>query len=148
MEVKKKGSNRNNNAGKGFERTVMHMLRKIGFEHVVTTRSESRGRDAQGIDLMNKDELKNGRLPYNIQCKNMKERVPYYQLLRDLPCDTGAINVVFHKFTEKKAGGGFHAKGHYAILDMADFLQMAEMLETQRQTLLTIQKEQYEKSFD
>lgn len=133
-EVKKKGSSRNRNAGHKFERDVAKLLRDIGFEHVVSTRSESRGRDNQGIDLMNKDELVNGRLPYNIQCKSMAERVPYFQLLRDLPAGTGSINVVFHQFTEKR-GSKFHPKGHYAILNMEEFLKLIKELEYCKQNL-------------
>ena len=134
MEAKKRGTRRNNNAGQNFERSVMHLLRAAGFEHVVTTRSESRGRDGQGIDLMNKDELKHGRLPYNIQCKSLCEKAPYAVLLKGLPKGTGAVNVVFHKFTEKKPGGGFHPKGHYAILNMDDFIEMARELKELKAT--------------
>lgn len=127
-EVKKKtNGKRNRSVGHVFERTIANKMKEIGFPHVVTTRSESRGRDNQGIDLMNKDELVNGRLPYNIQCKSMTSRVPYAQLLRDLPADTGSINVVLHQFTEKK-GTQFYTKGHYAILDMNAFLDMAKRI--------------------
>lgn len=149
MEPKKRGSSRNRNAGHDFEKAIAKKLREeLGFVHVVTTRSESRGRDGQGIDLMNKDELVNGRLPYNIQCKNSCERVPYFQLLRGLPAGTGSINVVLHKFTEKKPGGRFDTKGYYAIMDMDDFMSMAQTIETQRQALETIKAEQHEKGIN
>lgn len=100
------------------------MLREAGFTHVVSTRSESRTRDGMGIDLMNTNEEKNGRLPYNIQCKNYARKVEYHDLLAGLPDDEGVINVVLHKFTEKKKGGNFHPKGHYAILNMEDFFYL------------------------
>lgn len=134
-QVKKPGGNRNRKAGHTFERDIVKLLRDIGFEHVVTTRSESRGRDAQGIDIMNKDELVNGRFPYNIQCKNMVSRVDYHALLKNLPDTPGTINVVLHKFTEKKKGGGFHPRGHYAIINMEDFLEMIKQLQLIKPTI-------------
>lgn len=147
MEPKKRGSSRNRNAGHDFEKAIAKKLREeLGFVHVVTTRSESRGRDGQGIDLMNKDELVNGRLPYNIQCKNSCERVPYFQLLRDLPAGTGSINVVLHKFTEKKPGGRFDTKGYYAIMDMDDFLLIAKNLEDNRKCIDALLNQLNEKS--
>lgn len=126
--MEKKKHNRNRHAGHQFERTIAERLRKLGFEHVVTSRSESVSRDGQGIDLMNRDEGTVGRLPYNIQCKNTISRVEYNKLLGSIPACPGIVNVVFHKFTERKAAGGFHAKGHYAILDMEDFLKIMEQL--------------------
>lgn len=132
MEHKKKKSNRNRNAGNGFERTIAEKLRTLGFVHVVTTRSESRSRDGQGIDLMNKDEDKVGRLPYNIQCKNMCSKVDYHKLLNSMPKVPNSINVVFHKFTEKR-GTTFHPKGQYAILNLDDFMQiMVQLLSLQK----------------
>jgi len=128
-EKKRKSGNRNKDAGHGFERFIAKRLRDIGFEHVVTTRSESRGRDAAGIDLMNKDELKNGRLPYNIQCKNTAKPVKYHDILVAMPDDSDAINVIIHKFTGKH-GEHFHPKGHYAILKMEDFLAIIKRLNT------------------
>lgn len=134
-EVKKKpGGNRNRGVGHSFERNVALKLREIGFPHVVTSRSESRNRDNDGIDLINKNELVNGRLPYNIQCKSMVGRVPYQKLLKELPTGTGAMNVVFHQFTEKR-GGQFYAVGHYAIVDMEEFLKMVKELEYCKQNL-------------
>jgi hypothetical protein len=134
IEKKKKtNGKRNRTAGHDFERQIAELLRDAGFEHVITTRQGSRLRDAEGIDMMNSDELKHGRLPYNIQCKNTNTGVNYVKLLASLPKEPGIANVIFHKFTEKKAGGAFHPRGHYAILDMHDFVQLiARILQLQK----------------
>lgn len=153
--VKKKRNNRT--AGHNYERKCAKELHAVGFPHVVTSRSESKTRDDQKIDLMNKDEGTNGRLPYNIQCKDSCEQVKYVDLLFSgtpkkvvvkktgetknirsmaMPRIEGVINVVFHRYTSKKGtfnvSGKFMAQEEFAILTKADFLKMVEELEALR----------------
>ncbi len=80
---KKRGVSRNKNAGHGYERDCRDIFRNLGFVHVTTSRAESRNRDNQKIDLINKDEEKNGRLPYNIQCKCTTVLVNYHEIFND-----------------------------------------------------------------
>jgi hypothetical protein len=124
----KRGSSRNRVAGHNYERTCKNLLIEAGFPHVVSTRSESRSRDADGIDLINKDEGINGRLPYNIQCKNYTTHLKYFEVLKRIPKIPGIINVIFHKLTtnkgKKNVSGQFIVQGHYAILYKEDFIQM------------------------
>lgn len=119
---------RNRNAGHSFELEMADAFRKAGFPHVVTSRSENRHRDAQKIDLVNKDELENGRLPYNIQCKNSVGKLSYQKLLSQLPKNEGIVNVLVHKQTEK-AVTRFITRDKFAILYLADFLTMVELLD-------------------
>lgn len=122
---KKTNGKRNRYAGHEFERSVVALLKEHGFLDVITTRSGSRHRDNQGIDIMNSEELKQGRLPFNIQCKNINGSVNYAKLLDSLPKDEGIVNVIFHKFTEVRGKAGlFHPRGHYAILNMHDFVRL------------------------
>ncbi len=114
---------RNRAAGHGWERLIVQTLRDIGFPHVVTSRSESRSRDNQKIDIVNKDELKNGRLPYNIQAKNMVGTVKYPITLSELPKDANIINVIFHRQT-KKNGNRFNHVDDFAILYLKDFIEL------------------------
>src|ERR1700744_2425012 len=79
-EKKQRGTNRNRDAGHGFERWIVKWFIKLGFPHVVTSRSESRSRDNDQIDVLNKDEYINGRLPYNVQGKCYSS-TPDYSLI-------------------------------------------------------------------
>lgn len=133
MAEKRTNGKRNRSAGHDFERRVAEILRAVGFPYVVTSRSESKSRDDKGIDLMNKEEGVHGRLPYNIQCKNVKGSVNYARILESIPKEPGIVNVVFHKFTEKRgAGVNFHPRGHFAILDMHDFIEMIAFIQTKK----------------
>lgn len=115
---------RNRTAGHSWERDVANTLRKIGFTHAVTSRSESRSRDDQKVDIINKDEATNGRLPYNIQAKCVKGHLKYAALLSELPKTPNVTNVVFHKQTTKSENGRFMETGKFVILNMDDFLEM------------------------
>lgn len=137
-----RGSSRNQNVGHQFERDMCNVLREIGFEHVCTTRIESKARDAQKVDIMNKNEYKNGRLPYNIQCKNlvmgMKGRnfaypdFKYPNILNAMPQDGPEINVIFHNMTEKQPSGKFKTVGQYAHVKLYDFVMMMKELKDLR----------------
>lgn len=117
---------RNRSAGHKWERQLAESFRLIGFPHVVTTRSESKSRDDQKIDLMNVDEGKNGRFPYNIQAKNSTISLKYMKILSEMPKGEG-LNVIIHNQT-KKQGTRFITQGQYAILSLEDFMYMVKMI--------------------
>jgi len=129
MAKGKTNGNRNRSAGHNLEKLVARLLREAGFPHVVTCRSENQRRDGQGIDLMNTDEITNGRLPYNIQCKNATERPKYDQLLKEMPQLKDIMNVIIHKYTAKSEQGIFMPRGYFAILNMNDFIKLISELQ-------------------
>jgi hypothetical protein len=118
----KTNGKRNRTAGLNWERLLAKTLRELGYKHIVTTRSESRTRDAQKIDLINKNERENGRFPLNIQAKTTNTHLPYAKLLAEMPVGP-EYNVIFHKMT-KKTEVNFITTGTYAILQLDDFLYM------------------------
>ncbi len=118
---------RNRAAGHSYELEIAEAFRQAGFVHVVTSRSESRNRDAQKIDLVNRNEVKVGRLPYNIQCKNCVGKLPYQKLLAEIPKEKGIINVVLHKQT-MKVNTRFITRDKFALLYQTDFLTMVSTL--------------------
>lgn len=123
-----RGKNGNRTAGHNFERECAQKMRTAGFMHTVCSRLESRSRDNEKVDLINKDERVNGRLPYNISCKNLTKQANFSALLKEMPKLDGVTNVIFHKLTKKKAKGTFCQVGQYAILDMEDFLKMVQRI--------------------
>lgn len=118
---------RNRSAGGNWERELAQKFRELGFPHVITTRLGSRLRDSQKIDLMNSDEDKNGRLPYNVQAKNVKGHLAYGRVLSELPKESGVTNVVLHKQTAK-VNNRFICQDRFAILYLKDFLKLVEKL--------------------
>jgi len=127
-EPKKKGPSRNRTAGHNFERDIVNVLKEVGFEHVCTTRGESKTRDDAKVDIMNKNEYKNGRLPFNIQCKNLVTTnknggLDYNTVLHSMPKDGSETNVIFHNMTQKR-GFKFMLVGQFAHLKLYDFIML------------------------
>lgn len=118
---------RNKAAGYAFEVEVVNILKEMGFKHATLARMESMARDRAKVDIMNAEEGKNGRLPWNFQCKNISREIKleYYKLLAEMP-KGDEINVVLHNRTEKQIGKNirFITKGQYAILDMPAFFKL------------------------
>lgn len=129
-EVKHKAPGKRNRVqGQKFERDIAKYFRDIGYPHVVTTRSESRSRDNQKVDLINKDEYKNGRFEFNVQLKNTTIRPAYPALLAEMPQIDGVKNIVIHKQTERNdESGRFLPIGKYTILYLDDFMEMVKRL--------------------
>lgn len=150
MTTPKKKRRNNRSAGHSFELTVRDWFRILGFPHLVTSRSESRSRDAQKVDLINQDEHVNGRFPYNVQCKNMCSHLKYKKVLGDIRAAPGVINVVIHKLTTNLLKAGtkgsvFVHSGTYAILDVKDFLAMVAKIkkleELEKQSIPTLDRQ-------
>jgi hypothetical protein len=123
--------NRNRIVGHNLELEVVSALKACGYIHAVTSRAENRTRDAEKIDIINHDEARNGRLPYNIQCKNMSGPISYQKVLEEIETIEGIVNVVIHKKTEK-VGAKFMPRGKFAFLHLKDFLSMVGDIEKQR----------------
>lgn len=120
---------RNRQAGHKWERQLAESFRSIGFAHVVTTRSESRSRDNQKVDLINEDELKNGRFPFNVQAKTTTSHLSYAKLLSEMPEDRGVMNVILHKQTKKAPDGvKFMETGRFAIMQLDNFLDLVKQI--------------------
>jgi hypothetical protein len=122
---------RNLNAGNSFERTMVQALKLVGFPHVTSARWEGRSRDGQKVDIMNKDEAKNGRLRYNFQCKNITKtgKFSYAKVLSEMP-EGEEINVILHNQTFRSVEGNrFFSGGQYAHLGLKDFMTILKELE-------------------
>ena len=127
-EKPKTNGKRNKSAGSNYERETVKRLKDIGYTGVGTSRNNSRSRDAQKVDIVNCDESKDGRLPYNIQNKTLSKPAPYAKLLAEMPQDGSEINIIFHKQTKKNAAGRFMKVGEYAILKADDMYNMMQRL--------------------
>lgn len=78
--LKKRTGAFNKRRGNGYERQIAKELRELGFEQVVTSRSESKSTDDNKVDIIDKE----GKLPYNMQIQLKKTiATPQYFKIRE-----------------------------------------------------------------
>lgn len=109
-------ANRNRTAGHNWEREIILSLKLFNLApYAVSSRSESANRDAEKVDVMNKDEYKNGRIPIDIQAKTTAGNLNLPKLFDELP--RWGREVVFHNKT-KKIGKQFRTIGKFVYMRM------------------------------
>ena len=104
-------SNRNRDAGNGYELVFLNKVKHI-WPNAVTSRSESRSLDAQKVDLCFTP-------PYKFQCK-LQLNTPSVKLLDEMP---GKDNVIVWGKTVK-ANKNFVKKEDYVIMKLDTFIDL------------------------
>lgn len=79
--------------GHAYELDIRDYFRGLGWEHCVSSRSESKNKDDQGVDLCFTD-------PFNVQAKAVEKLGSTHDILAKMPKDKN-INLVFHKRNRK-----------------------------------------------
>lgn len=112
-------SSRNRTAGHNYERQITNELKELGFEDVVTARSESRNMDDKGVDIFGSS------LPFFVQCKNSQNYPKIHELLTSELLPTEKPLIIFHKKT-KKQNVKFATQGEYVYFKKDDFYKLIE----------------------
>lgn len=89
--------------GHSFERICAQEMRDLGYSQCVTSRASDRSLDDSKVDL-------NYTGSFNIQCKCFAKRIPYDQILKEMPKDKH--NIILNKLTNK---------GEFAIMSKETF---------------------------
>ena len=104
----------NRRRGHSWELETIHDLKEI-FPKAVSSRQESRQRDAEKVDICFTN-------PFNFQCKVHTQRIDYPAILESMPKD-GNTNVVLHKYAVRTKSN-FITLGKYVIMNYEDFLKL------------------------
>jgi hypothetical protein len=99
------------NKGKTYELQIIKLLKDMGF-NCVSSRSESKRKDDQGIDICYTD-------PFQIQAKAVENLGPYHNVLAKMPREAGKYNLVFHKRNRQ---------GTVVAMTQEDFVEILQML--------------------
>ena len=97
--------------GHGYELAIRDWFRDLGWTKAVSSRSESKNRDDQGIDLCFTD-------PFSVQAKAVEKLGSIHDVLAKMPNDSN-YNVVFHKRNRK---------GTIVAMMLEDFKEIIQML--------------------
>lgn len=116
---KSKQAKRSKAKGNNFELEVASKLKNIGYNGVVSSRSQDKRSDANKIDLV---DMAN-EFPINVQCKYMAN-TPNYFVIRDACTDKDKPFVVIWK---KATNDGSNSPGTVAIIDSEYFYHLLEI---------------------
>jgi len=114
--------NRNRTAGNNLERKYAIELRDIGYDNIVTSRSESRLLDAAKVDLFDSNRG-SPEFKYFIQVKNTTKDLKYTDMFKDESRATDLPYVIMHNKTEKR-GTRFFSEGEYVIMEKNTFYNL------------------------
>lgn len=87
---KKRSTAYSKNKGSAYERQIAKELRDIGFTGVVTARSESKSKDDDKIDLIDKDS----KLPVEIQLKRTIAIPQYFKIREQSSVDNKKFAII------------------------------------------------------
>lgn len=103
--------------GHSFELQIRDFFKDLGYDKCVSSRSESKNKDDQGIDLCYTG-------PFNVQCKAVENLGSMHRVLSEMPQDSN-YNIVFHKRNRQ---------GTVVAMTIEDFKEIIQML-TQNQII-------------
>lgn len=95
---KKRSPGYSKNKGSAYERKIAKELRELGFTGVVTSRSESKSKDDDKIDLIDKD----GYLPIEIQLKSTQATPSYFKIREESSVDNKKFVIIWAKQEKKE----------------------------------------------
>jgi hypothetical protein len=99
--------------GHTYELQIRDFFKDLGWDKAVSSRSESKNKDDQGIDLCFTD-------PFNVQCKAVENLGSIHKVLISMPNDQN-YNLIFHKRNRQ---------GTIVAMTLEDFKEIIQMLKS------------------
>ena len=116
---KRRGTGARNKAkGNEYERKIAKELRDLGFEGVVTARSESKAVDNNKVDLIDT----NGDLPCNIQLKKTVNTPQYFKIREESTVDPETFCLIWNR--QEKANVNFMSVGEVVFVPKTLFYKL------------------------
>lgn len=110
----------NRRRGNNYELQIVKELKDLGFECVVTSRSESKSKDNDKVDIIDKC----GQLPFDIQIqiKKTASTPSYFKIRESSSVDNESFVIVWNK--QKRAKVNMVSEGEAVILDKNLFYKL------------------------
>ncbi len=118
IEKKKRNLKRNRARGVEYERAIAKELRSLGYESVVTSRSESKSMDDKKIDLIDSE----GKLPFLPQLKATINTPDYFGIEKECPIKDKPFVIFWKKI--QPTDSTFRAIGEIVMLPKKFFYDL------------------------
>lgn len=109
---------RNKQKGSEYERKIAKELRELGFDGVVTSRSESKTVDNNKVDLIDTE----GKLPVFIQLKRTQTTPQYFKIREESTVDPEKFVLIWNR--QEKANVNFVSVGEVVMMDKNLFYEL------------------------
>lgn len=109
---------RNKRRGNAYETKIAKELRELGFEKVVTSRSESKNADDNKVDLIDTDD----KLPCNIQLKKTMSTPQYFSIRKESTVSPESFVLIWNK--QKRVNDRFMSEGEVVMMDKRFFYEL------------------------
>lgn len=109
---------RNKRRGNAYETKIAKELRELGFEKVVTSRSESKNTDDNKVDLIDTDD----KLPCNIQLKKTMSTPQYFSIRKESTVSPESFVLIWNK--QKRVNDRFMSEGEVVMMDKRFFYEL------------------------
>lgn len=112
----------NRRRGNNYELQIVKELKDLGFECVVTSRSESKAKDNDKVDIIDKCS----QLPFNIQIQIKKTAATpnYFKIRESSTVENETFVIIWNK--QKRAKVNMVSEGESVILDKKLFYKLIE----------------------
>ena len=109
---------RNRQRGNTYERKIAQELRDLGFNGVVTSRSESKTMDNNKVDLIDTDN----KLPVMIQLKKTTTTPQYFSIVKETTVPKEKFVIIWNK--QKNVNDRFLSEGEVVMISKDLFYQL------------------------
>jgi len=120
LEPKKRTRSKSYSRDKGhrYEQKIAQELRELGFNGVVTSRSESKSMDDNKVDLIDKEN----KLPVKIQLKSTQSIPSYFKIRSESTVDPEEFVIIWSK--QEKRDVNIVSVGEAVIMDKKMFYKL------------------------
>ena len=118
LAKKKRTGSYNRNRGHNYETKVAKEIRELGYDGIVTSRSESKQMDNNKVDLIDT----NGKLPCNIQLKKTIQTPNYFKIRSESTVDPESFCLIWAKQEPKEKN--ICTVGEAVIMDKQFFYKL------------------------
>ena len=119
-KAKRRGGKYARSKGNNYELQIAKELGELGYQNIVTSRSESKRTDNMKIDLIDKD----GKLPFYAQCKKTKNTPSYFGISDECPLKDKPFVVFWNKQEVKEGNVNMSSAGEVVMIPKDYFYKL------------------------
>ena len=120
---KKRSKSYSRTKGHSYETKIAKELRELGYEGIITSRSESKSTDDKKVDLIDTQN----QFPYYVQLKCTQTTPAYHQISAECPLKDKPFILIWNKQVKKQTN--ICSAGEVVIIPKEEFYKLIKLKE-------------------